>query len=50
MASKKVQDSPRGLKFASSMPPRGLKTGPRRLQLATEPPKGTPGMPKSVKS
>ena len=50
MASKMAQDSPRWLKMASSMPPRGPKTAPRRLQLATEPPNGTLKRPKSVKN
>ena len=48
MASKIAHDSPRRLKIASNMYPRGSKTAPRRLQVATEPPKEAPKRPKSL--
>ena len=47
MASKIAQYSPKWLKIAPNMPTRGYKTTPRRLQVATEPPKDTPERPKS---
>ena len=50
MASTIAQDSQTWLKIAHNMPPRGSKTALRRLQVAKEPPKEAPEMPKSIKN
>ena len=50
MASKIAQDSPTWLKIAHSIPPRGFKIAPIRLQVAKEPPKEAPERPNSFQN
>ena len=50
MASKIAQDSPTWLNIAHNMPSRGLKTAPRRLQVAKGPPKEDPEKPEPIKN
>ena len=50
MASKIARDSPTWPKIAHNIPPRGFNIAPRLLQVATEPPRDTPEMPKTFQN